>query len=99
RIGLPPADVTTVEKLVRLQLLLPDVATRRDLADPVTISTVAAEVGAPATLDLLHALARADSHATGPAAWSDWKGRLIAELVRRGGHAPGRRAAPGTPVA
>ncbi len=83
RIGLPPADVATVEKLVRLHLLLPDVATRRDLSDPVTISTVAGQVGDAATLDLLHALARADSHATGPAAWSDWKGRLIAELVRR----------------
>ncbi|GAA4592025.1 [protein-PII] uridylyltransferase [Actinoplanes octamycinicus] len=83
RIGLPPADVATVEKMVRLHLLLPDVATRRDLGDPVTISTVAEQVGDPATLDLLHALARADSHATGPAAWSDWKGRLMAELVRR----------------
>jgi [protein-PII] uridylyltransferase len=83
RIGLPPADVATIEKLVRLHLLLPDVATRRDLSDPVTISTVAEAVGDTATLDLLHALARADSHATGPAAWSDWKGRLMAELVRR----------------
>jgi [protein-PII] uridylyltransferase len=83
RIGLPPAEVATVAKLVRLHLLLPDVATRRDLSDPVTITTVAEAVGEPATLDLLHALARADSHATGPAAWSDWKGRLIAELVRR----------------
>jgi [protein-PII] uridylyltransferase len=83
RIGLPPADVATIEKLVRLHLLLPDVATRRDLSDPVTISTVAETVGDIATLDLLHALARADSHATGPAAWSDWKGRLMAELVRR----------------
>lgn len=83
RIGLPPTDVATVEKLVRLHLLLPDVATRRDLSDPVTITTVAEAVGDPATLDLLHAIARADSHATGPAAWSDWKGRLIAELVRR----------------
>ncbi|MFF5293436.1 [protein-PII] uridylyltransferase [Paractinoplanes globisporus] len=83
RIGLPPADVATVEKLVRLHLLLPDVATRRDLSDPVTISTVAEKVGDTATLDLLHALARADSQATGPAAWSDWKGRLMAELVQR----------------
>ena len=83
RIGLPPADVATIEKLVRLHLLLPDVATRRDLSDPVTISTVAEAVGDVTTLDLLHALARADSHATGPAAWSDWKGRLIADLVRK----------------
>jgi [protein-PII] uridylyltransferase len=83
RIGLPPADVTLVEKLVRLHLLLPEVATRRDLGDPVTISTVARAVGDATTLDLLHGLARADARATGPAAWSDWKGRLIAELVRR----------------
>jgi [protein-PII] uridylyltransferase len=83
RIGLPPADVATVEKLVRLHLLLPEVATRRDLSDPVTITTVAGAVGDTTTLDLLHALARADSRATGPAAWSDWKGRLMAELVSR----------------
>ncbi|MFI5491040.1 [protein-PII] uridylyltransferase [Actinoplanes sp. NPDC051859] len=83
RIGLPPADVATIEKLVRLHLLLPDVATRRDLSDPVTIATVAEQVGDTATLDLLHALARADAHATGPGAWTDWKGRLLAELVRR----------------
>ena len=83
RIGLPPADVATIEKLVLLHLLLPDVATRRDLSDPKTISTVAAKVGDTHTLHLLHALARADSLATGPAAWSDWKGRLMAELVAR----------------
>uniref|UniRef100_UPI001C85340B [protein-PII] uridylyltransferase n=1 Tax=Paractinoplanes polyasparticus TaxID=2856853 RepID=UPI001C85340B len=83
RIGLPPADVATIEKMVRLHLLLPDVATRRDLSDPMTISSVAGEVGDSTTLDLLHALARADSHATGPAAWSDWKGRLMSELVSR----------------
>ncbi|GAA2544863.1 hypothetical protein GCM10010435_12010 [Winogradskya consettensis] len=83
RIGLSPTDAATIDKLVRLHLLLPDVATRRDLSDPLTISTVAEAVGDITTLDLLHALARADSHATGPAAWSDWKGRLIAELVHR----------------
>ncbi|WP_250027295.1 [protein-PII] uridylyltransferase [Paractinoplanes maris] len=83
RIGLPPADVATVEKMVRLHLLLPDVATRRDLSDPMTITSVAEAVGDSTTLDLLHALARADSRATGPAAWSDWKGRLMQELVTR----------------
>ncbi|MPZ25735.1 MAG: [protein-PII] uridylyltransferase [Micromonosporaceae bacterium] len=83
RIGLRPADVAVVSRLVRWHLLLPDTATRRDLSDPVTIARVADLVGDPGTLDLLHALARADAAATGPAAWSDWKGRLVAELVGR----------------
>ncbi|QGN50247.1 [protein-PII] uridylyltransferase [Micromonospora sp. WMMD558] len=83
RIGLPEHEVALIGSLVRLHLLLPDVATRRDLADPKTIAGVAAKVGDTTTLDLLHALVRADAVATGPAAWSDWKGRLIAELVAR----------------
>jgi [protein-PII] uridylyltransferase len=83
RIGLSLPDAAVVEKAVRLHLLLPDTATRRDLADPVTIRTVAEAVGDVSTLNLLHALARADAAATGPAAWSTWKGRLVAELVGR----------------
>lgn len=83
RIGLPAPEVALIGTLVRLHLLLPDVATRRDLADPKTIAAVAGAVGDPTTLDLLHALVRADAAATGPAAWSDWKGRLVAELVGR----------------
>ncbi|WP_406077063.1 [protein-PII] uridylyltransferase [Micromonospora sp. NBC_00858] len=83
RIGLPTAEAELIGKLVRLHLLLPDVATRRDLADPVTIASVAEAVGDTGTLYLLHALVRADAAATGPAAWSDWKGRLVAELVAR----------------
>jgi [protein-PII] uridylyltransferase len=83
RIGLPPADVETVERVVRLHLLLPDTATRRDLADPLTIDAVAEAVRDTTTLDLLYALARADAAATGPAAWSAWKGRLVADLTRR----------------
>ncbi|MEU5787069.1 [protein-PII] uridylyltransferase [Micromonospora purpureochromogenes] len=83
RIGLPAPEAALIGTLVRLHLLLPDVATRRDLADPVTIAGVAERVGDTTTLDLLHALVRADAAATGPAAWSDWKGRLVAELVAR----------------
>ncbi|WP_446219009.1 [protein-PII] uridylyltransferase [Micromonospora sp. IBHARD004] len=83
RIGLPENEVALIGALVRLHLLLPDVATRRDLADPKTIAGVAERVGDTTTLDLLHGLVRADAAATGPAAWSDWKGRLVAELVAR----------------
>jgi [protein-PII] uridylyltransferase len=82
-IGLPGPDVAMVGKLVRHHLLLPDVATRRDLADPVTIRQVAQAVGDVPTLELLYGLTRADAAATGPGAWSEWKGRLVAQLVQR----------------
>ncbi|WP_089156988.1 [protein-PII] uridylyltransferase [Micromonospora sp. NBS 11-29] len=83
RIGLPPDEAALIGALVRLHLLLPDVATRRDLSDPKTVAGVAERVGDTGTLELLHALVRADAAATGPAAWSGWKGRLVAELVAR----------------
>ncbi|HWA68124.1 MAG TPA: [protein-PII] uridylyltransferase [Mycobacteriales bacterium] len=83
RIGLSEDDAATVTALVHHHLLLPDTATRRDLADPATIDIVTRAVGDVATLELLHALTVADAAATGPAAWSDWKAGLVSELVRR----------------
>lgn len=82
-IGLPPDDVEAIGRLVRWHLLLPEVATRRDLGDPQTVRQVAETVGDVETLELLHALSRADATATGPAAWSAWKERLVADLVAR----------------
>jgi [protein-PII] uridylyltransferase len=84
RMGFPPDDVEMIVAMVRHHLLLPDTAMRRDLDDPRTIGIVTDAVADTAdVLDLLHALAIADAAATGPAAWSEWKGRLVAELVRR----------------
>ncbi|MFN2537613.1 MAG: [protein-PII] uridylyltransferase [Mycobacteriales bacterium] len=83
RLGLGPADAGVLVAMVRHHLLLPDVATRRDLNDPATARGVADAVGSLEVLELLHALTEADSAATGPAAWSAWKGHLIADLVRR----------------
>jgi [protein-PII] uridylyltransferase len=82
-IGLPADDVAEIGALVRWHLLLPDIATRRDLGDPQTVRHVAEVVGDVGTLELLHALSRADAVATGPAAWSAWKERLVADLVTR----------------
>ena len=98
RMGFAPADVAVVAALARHHLLLPDTATRRDPDDPVTVRIAAEAVGGSAeVLDLLHALAVADAAATGPAAWSEWKGALVAELVRRVHDVLRGAAPPGTP--
>ncbi|MCU1379040.1 MAG: glnD [Acidimicrobiales bacterium] len=86
RMGFPPDDVDTLVAMVRHHLLLPDVATRRDLSDPHVIQGVAAAAGSLQTLELLAALTEADSRATGPSAWGPWKAELVNELVRRAAH-------------
>ncbi|MGX2994259.1 [protein-PII] uridylyltransferase [Streptomyces sp. JNUCC 64] len=83
RLGFPDADAEVLATLVRHHLLLVDTATRRDLDDPVTVSTVADAVRTTGTLELLHALTEADALATGPAAWSAWRAALVTDLVRR----------------
>ena len=84
RLGLWPTDVTTLAAVVRHHLLLPHTATRRDLDDEATVRRVVDTIdGDPVVLELLHALSEADSLATGPGVWSDWKSALVAELVRR----------------
>jgi [protein-PII] uridylyltransferase len=98
RLGFPPEDVDTLVALVRLHLLLPDSATRRDLDDPATAERVAKEVGSRSTLELLAALVEADSLATGPSAWGSWKAGLVADLVERTGRLlAGEPVAPPTP--
>jgi [protein-PII] uridylyltransferase len=86
RLGLSEADTNLLVDVVRLHLLLPEVATRRDLDDPGTITAVAEAVGNRDTLELLAALTESDSLATGPAAWGRWKAGLVARLVERVGH-------------
>ena len=84
RLGLWPQDVETLTALVRHHLLLPHTATRRDVEDDATVHRVVDTLGGdPVLLELLHALAEADSLATGPGVWTDWKASLIADLVRR----------------
>ncbi|MFJ9040135.1 [protein-PII] uridylyltransferase [Streptomyces sp. NPDC102406] len=83
RIGFDRADVAVLACLVRHHLLLIETATRRDLEDPATVRAVADAVGSQGTLELLHALTEADALATGPAAWSTWRGSLVADLAKR----------------
>ena len=81
RMGFSDADVDVVRSLVEHHLLLAETALRRDLNDPRTAENVAALVREPLRLELLDALTRADSRATGPSAWSSWKASLIGDLV------------------
>ncbi|MER7572820.1 [protein-PII] uridylyltransferase [Streptomyces sp. NPDC126514] len=83
RIGFDREEVAVLATLVRHHLLLVDTATRRDLEDPATVRSVADAVGSQSTLELLHALTEADALATGPAAWSSWRGSLVTDLVKR----------------
>jgi [protein-PII] uridylyltransferase len=83
RLGFDAADVDTIAFLVRHHLLLPDVATRRDLDDPATIERVAEVVGTTDRLALLRALSEADGVATGPTAWGPWKAQLVEQLSAR----------------
>lgn len=83
RLGLDEHDTETIVGMVEHHLLLPDVATRRDLDDEGSIALVARAAGNHEMLDLLWALTEADSIATGTAAWGEWKAQLVALLVDR----------------
>jgi len=83
RIGFSPADVITLQILVKYHLLLSATATRRDLDDPATITSIIDVIPDLNTLELLHALSVADGEATGSAGWSDWKASLVSDLVHR----------------
>jgi [protein-PII] uridylyltransferase len=83
RMGFDDHDTEVLQAMCEHHLLLPDVATRRDLNDEDTIRSVAERVGSVQELELLTALTEADSIATGPSAWSGWKAGLVKSLADR----------------
>ena len=83
RLGFSDDDATTLAQMVTHHLLLPTVATRRDLDDPQTIEYVMSLVASAELLELLHALSIADGEATGRTAWTSWKAGLVETLVKR----------------
>ncbi|SDZ19839.1 [protein-PII] uridylyltransferase [Amycolatopsis xylanica] len=88
RLGLSTEDAALVSAMVRHHLLLPHTATRRDISDPATVTRIVKTLdNDPILLELLHALTTADSLATGPGVWTDWKARLLADLVSSCSHA------------
>jgi len=89
RMGFDGHDTEVLQTMVAEHLLLPDIATRRDLSDDGTIRYVADRVGSLEVLHLLDGLTTADSMATGPAAWGSWKEELVGVLVDRVTHVLG----------
>lgn len=83
RWGFSDADAVVVGKLVRWHLLLPTIATRRDIEDPSTAANVAEIVETEDFLDLLAALTSSDAQSTGPTAWTTWRRGLVEGLVAK----------------
>ena len=83
RMGFTAADAEILASLIKYHLLLPTVATRRNIEDPSTIDYVLSCVENAERLELLHALSIADGEATGRNAWTPWKAQLVKDLVTR----------------
>ena len=83
RLGLKPAEVDTVEWLIRYHLLMSDMAQKRDIADPRTIRGFAKAVKTVERLDLLTVLTVCDIRGVGPDTWNNWKAVLIRALYRQ----------------
>ncbi|MFN8638490.1 MAG: HD domain-containing protein [Dehalococcoidia bacterium] len=84
RAGLDPEAVQRLTEIARLHLLLPTVATRRDIADAQVIRETAEAVGDPRLLHLPSTCSRSpDARASGPDVWSPWKAQLIRGLYLR----------------
>ncbi len=80
RLGLDKADTETLIFLVRHHLFLAHMSMRRDLGDDAFIRRCAEKIASPNRLAMLYLLTIADSQATGPNVWNEWKKALLLEL-------------------
>ncbi len=80
RFGLDKAECACLQFVIRYHLFLPENALRRDLNDETFIRRCAEEIGDSDRLGMLYLISIADSRATGPSAWSDWKAMLLSEM-------------------
>jgi [protein-PII] uridylyltransferase len=83
RAGLDAESTRRLRVTAQQHLLLPTVATRRDIADERVIREVAELAGDAATLRLLYIVSVADARATGPDVWNPWKATLMRSLYLR----------------
>lgn len=83
RLQFDETEVDLLVFLVRHHLFIPENALRRDLEDRAFIKRCAEFIGDPERLAMLYLLSVADSRATGPSAWSDWKASLMRDLYHK----------------
>jgi [protein-PII] uridylyltransferase len=80
RLDLGEAELADLVFLIRYHLFIPENALRRDLDDQAFIKRCAETIGSSDRLAMLYLLSVADSRATGPSAWSDWKATLMKDM-------------------
>jgi [protein-PII] uridylyltransferase len=83
RLGLSPADVKSVEFLVREHLTMGHTSQRRDLDDPGLIAHFGHLCGDEETLRELFLITFADLYSVGPANLTSWKDELLRDLFQR----------------
>jgi len=80
RLCLDDDEISLLQFLIRYHLFIPENALRRDLEDQAFIKRCAESVPDVGSLAALYLLSVADSRATGPSAWSDWKAVLMKDM-------------------
>jgi len=80
RMCLSEEEIDCLSFLILHHLFVPENALRRDLNDVAFIQRCAETLGDVSRLSMLYLMSVADSRATGPSAWSDWKAALMQEL-------------------
>jgi len=83
RAGLDAEAQQRLSAVIAHHLVLPTVATRRDIADERVVREVAELAGDARTLRLLYLVGVADARASGPDVWSAWKAQLMRTLYLR----------------
>lgn len=83
RIGYDQKEIQTVQFLVRMHLVMEQVAFRRNLNDPTTLNNFASQFPNSEWLDLLYLLTYADLSAVSQVVWTQWKSDLLNELYRK----------------
>ncbi len=83
RLGLSSHQREILMFLVQKHLTMPDLALRRNIADPEVYLPFSRDVGSAEVLRMLYVLSAADLIAVGPETWTSWKAGLLADLYRR----------------